>query len=161
MGALEFRLASPADWRALVMTRANVLVIGPDDALGAFLTAARPALREPSSSLVSGAPVSPERVRTLILTDVHTMDADGQRALLAWLNDPPNADTQVVSLASVPLFSLVQAGTFDRELYYRLNTICLEIQQSTETYADARSPAADARGRAATPMALARKSRTG
>jgi transcriptional regulator of acetoin/glycerol metabolism len=34
----------------------------------------------------------------------------------------------VISLTSIPLFSLVSENAFDTELYYRLNTIFLEVQ---------------------------------
>jgi DNA-binding NtrC family response regulator len=63
----------------------------------------------------------------LILTDVNALDEAGQQWLMKWLNDGSDADTQVISLTSVPLFALVESKRFDATLYYRLNTIHLKI----------------------------------
>jgi transcriptional regulator of acetoin/glycerol metabolism len=121
-----FRLVWPDDWRALMRTRANVLMTGPAEALEAFVNAARADLQTPIRSTASGPALSLESARTLILRDVHQLDEAGQRRLLAWLNEPHNTDTQIVSLTPIPLIPLVEAKRFDRELYYRLNTIHLE-----------------------------------
>jgi hypothetical protein len=122
-----FCLAWPDDWRALVRTRANVLVSGPEDALEAFVGTARPELREPIRSMVCGQALSLECASTLILRDVHQLDDAGQRTLWAWVNRPEQAATQIVSVTSIPLFASAQANRFDRALYYCLNTIYLEI----------------------------------
>ena len=50
-----------------------------------------------------------------------------QYTLAEWMRDGQNANMQILSLASVPLFSLVQLGQFDSDLYYRLNTIRLDL----------------------------------
>jgi hypothetical protein len=123
-----FRLTSPDDWRALLRTRANVLVMGPEQALETFVRAAQSDLREPIRSTACGQTLSLEWARTLILRDVHQLDAAGQQALLAWLNRRENADTQIVSVTSVPLFASVQANRFDCGLYYRLNTVHFEVR---------------------------------
>jgi len=123
-----FRLASPDDWLGLVRTRANVLITGPEDALAAFLTTAAAEWREPIGWVVCGQALPVERLRTMILQDLQRLDDAGQQALWAWMNQPQNADTQVVSVTYTPLFDLVQANCFDRALYYRLNTIHLKAE---------------------------------
>jgi hypothetical protein len=127
--------ATPPDgWTSLIGTRANVLVTGTADALTAFVSAARPAMREPvrwtsHSALMHPEPARPAVLpaRTLILTDVNGLDEAGQQWLMTWLNERNDADTQVISLTSVPLFALVESKRFDATLYYRLNTIHLKI----------------------------------
>ena len=125
---LTFQLVPPTDWRIILRTRANVLVMGPKDALAAFLRTARSEMRDPIRT--SGATLPPflEGARTLILTDVDTLSCADQQRLRRWFDERQNADVQVISLTSEPLFSLVGANAFDTQLYYRLNTIVLEIQ---------------------------------
>jgi len=124
---LGFRLTWPDDWRALLRTRASVLITGPEKALEAFLSTAESELREPILSIADGQALPLDGPSTLILKDVHRLDSAGQQRLIAWASEPQNADTQIVSLTSVALLSLVKAGSFDPELYYRLNTMRLEV----------------------------------
>jgi hypothetical protein len=122
-----FRLVSADDWRAMLRTRANVLVTGPEDALEAFVRAARTELCEPIRSMMCGQALSLDSASTLILRDVHQLDDVGQRTLREWVNRPEHAATQVVSVTSVPLFASARTNRFDRDLYYCLNTIYLEV----------------------------------
>jgi hypothetical protein len=124
-----FCLSWPDDWRAFLRTRANILVTGPNAALQAFVRAARPALRAPVRSVAGGRTIALQTASTVILRDVDRLNRAAQRMLLSWINEPDHADTQIVSTASAPLFPLVQAESFDRDLYYRLNTIWLEVQE--------------------------------
>jgi hypothetical protein len=124
---LRFRLVPLENWRARLQTRANVLVTGPGEALSSFIEAALSEMREPIVSAEGSSPLFLDG-RTLILTGIDALDASGQRRLTQWMNEPRNAHTQVISLTSVSLFGLVQASRFDADLYYRLNTIHLKIQ---------------------------------
>ena len=117
----------PDGWNSLIGTRANVLVTGPAEALTAFVRDARPAMREPVRWAANATLLRSEPGHTLILTDVNALDDAGQRWLMQQLNEPDGADTQVISLSSVPLYSLVETNRFDAALYYRLNTIHLKI----------------------------------
>jgi len=130
-----FCLSWPEDWRAFLKTRANILVTGPDEALKAFVHAARPVFRAPIRSAAGGRAVVFRRASTLILRDVDRLNRAAQRLLLVWMNEPEHADTQIVSTASAPLFPLVEAEEFERDLYYRLNTIWLEVQTSRQQMA--------------------------
>jgi hypothetical protein len=127
--SLAFRLSTSDDWRALLRTRANVLVSGPQRALTAFIHAAHDEMREPIRS-VNGSTLSLCEGCTLILLEVDALDGAGQRQLIQWMNEPRNAETQIISLATIPLAPLVQTHRFDAELYYRLNVIYLEVLDS-------------------------------
>lgn len=127
IGRLQGAASSSNDWPALLSTRANVLVSGPTEALTDFVRAARPVLREPVQAAARSAPLCSEAAGTLILTDVDALDEAAQQWLMRWLNDRQSADTQVISLTSVPLLSLVETHRFDSTLFYRLNTIHLKI----------------------------------
>jgi len=126
---LRFRLVPLENWRARLQTRANVLVTGPGEALSSFIEAARPEMLEPIASAAGSAPPFSD-ARTLILTEIDALDASGQRRLTQWMNEPRNAHAQIISLTSVSLFAVVVAGRFDPDLYYRLNTIHLKIQDA-------------------------------
>jgi hypothetical protein len=123
-----FQLVPPTDWRIILRTRANVLVMGPKDALAAFLKTARSEMRDPIRTSDSTLPPFLDGARTLILTDVDALSGPDQQRLRRWFDERHNADMQVISLTSAPLFSLVSANAFDTQLYYRLNTIVLELQ---------------------------------
>jgi len=126
--ANRFRTPSSPDWRALVGTRANVLVEGRRASLDEFLDLVRPILHQPIASVECGSAMSLVRAPTMVLVNVDRLDATGQRALHEWLTDAHNADSQIIALSSVALFPLVKAGVFDRQLYYRLNTIFVELE---------------------------------
>jgi hypothetical protein len=125
---LSFRLVPPTDWRVILRTRANVLVTGPKDALAVFLQTARSEMRDPIRTSGPALPPFLDGARTLILTEVDALSGTDQQRLRRWFDERQNANVQVISLTSEPLFSLVSANAFDVQLYYRLNTIVLEIQ---------------------------------
>lgn len=122
-----FRVVPTDDWRALLRRRTNLLVSGPAEALTAFVQMARSEMLEPIRSAASVLPQALDGARTLILTDVGALDGHNQQRLIGWLDELENREIQIVSLTSVPLFSLVERNAFDARLYYRLNTIFLEI----------------------------------
>ena len=120
------------DWRALLRARVNVLVTGPDRALEQFVELCREELREPLAFASPGLALPLHASETLIITDVHLLDDAAQHTLAAWVSDPEHANAQVMSLTSTPLFGLVDAGLFDRDLYYYLNTVHLQLTEATE-----------------------------
>jgi len=125
--ANRFRAQHSHDWRALVETRANVLVQGQRAALDQFLEAVRPALRQPVAIVECGPAISLHRVPTIVLANVDRLGVEEQRALHAWASDARNTGSQIIALTSVPLFRFVEARTFDCDLYYRLNTILVQL----------------------------------
>ena len=109
-------------------TRANLLVTGPDNVTDAFVKALRSNLREPVVILRGGEPFAlpSAPVGTLFLADVDALTFEEQRRLYEWLEEN-SSGTQVISLSAISLMPMVAAGRFLEGLYYRLNTIYIEI----------------------------------
>jgi hypothetical protein len=109
-------------------TRVNLLVTGPDDLTNVFVKSLRWDLRNPVVILRGGEsfalPSSP--VGTLFLADVGALTYEEQLRLHEWLEGRPG-DTQVISMSATPLMPMVAAGSFLEGLYYRLNTIYIDI----------------------------------
>ena len=121
-----FRLRQPEDWRALLRARRNVLIIGSDSAIEAFLRAASDDLLKPVRRLSAAHP-PPDRAGTIVLTELTTLDDSQQQRLLAWLNQSPRVDTQVISIAPRPIIAPSTPPALRLDLYYRLNTIYIEL----------------------------------
>lgn len=121
-----FRLRRPDDWRALLRTRSNVLIVGPDSAIEAFFLAAADDLLKPVRRL-SAAHLPPKGAGTVVLTDLTTLDDNQQQKLLGWLDQSAMGGTQVISIAPRPLITPSTPPAVRLDLYYRLNTIYLEL----------------------------------
>jgi hypothetical protein len=111
-------------------TRTNVLIVGPESLVRSALGLATSELKADATvqcghdRLQLPAPASP--ASTVVVRDVDILTPGEQRRLLEWLGSS-NTRTQVVSTASVPLLPLVEASSFDDTLYYRLNTIYIDL----------------------------------
>ena len=62
----------------------------------------------------------------VVLRDVEALKPQEQLGLLNWV-DSARQRRQVISTASAPLLPLVEAGAFDAALYYRLNTVYIDL----------------------------------
>lgn len=127
----DWRLARAAhlDWQAMGMPRVNLLLIGTDAVIRQVLETLLLELREPIAHWCPGEPlVLPmvTRTGTMILHDVGALRLDEQRRLLTWLERAAGR-TQIVSTTTALLLPRVQAGAFVDTLYYRLNTVCLDV----------------------------------
>jgi transcriptional regulator of aromatic amino acid metabolism len=71
-----------------------------------------------------------EDTGTLILHEVGALMHDDQLRLLEWL-EQSEGRTRVVSTASSSLFARVEAGLFIEKLYYRLNTVTVNVSSPT------------------------------
>ena len=144
-GPLGPESARPADWqlsrgtqlsRLLTDTpRVNLLLVGVDRQLWHLLQAQGFDLREPVAMWSPGerlALPAPTQLGTLILHDVAALSHDDQRQLLEWL-EPAARFVQVISTTSVALFHVVEGGSFSDMLYYRLNTMCLDMSSDLDT----------------------------
>jgi transcriptional regulator of acetoin/glycerol metabolism len=108
--------------------RVNVLAIGPDDRTDEFLEALRPSLKHPVAELQGGEPLAlPSReVGTLLLSNLHALTPAEQGQLFEALNDRLRG-AQVISTSATGLMPLIRDGGFLESLYYRLNTICIDV----------------------------------
>jgi transcriptional regulator of aromatic amino acid metabolism len=129
--AEDWRLARSihVDLQAMGMPRVNLLLVGADSVIQNVIETLLMDLREPIAHWSVGEPLvlPPESsAGTMILHDVGTLPQWEQRRLLRWL-EQTTGPTQVVSTSAVSLLPRVQNGSFVDTLYYRLNTICLDV----------------------------------
>ena len=127
----EWRLARAARLNVLVlgMPRVNPLLTDLEGAIENVLERLLPDLQDPVASWCPGnrlvlPPVA--HARTLILHEVGSLVYEDQGRLLEWL-ERAEGRTQVVSTCATSLLSLVHTGMFNATLYYRLNTICVDL----------------------------------
>lgn len=108
---------------------ANLLLVGTGavpmllDMLGLELPTDAVLRWRPSQALELPSYVRPA---TLVLHDINRMSPNDQQRLLHWLQQGIGR-TRTISTASVPLWSLVEAGQFDEALYYRLNMVYVDL----------------------------------
>ena len=111
------------------MPRVNVLLAGRDSAVQQTLESLLGRLPEPIASWCPGEQLSlpsTDASGTVILHDVGRLGLEDQIHLLEWLGSAAGR-VQVVSTTAAPLFPRVRAGAFIDTLYYRLNTVYLEL----------------------------------
>jgi Sigma-54 interaction domain len=127
----HYRLARAAhvDLLLMGMPRVNLLLIAPDAVVRYVLESLLLNLREPTAVRVAGQPLGlprPEEIGTLVIHDAGTLSPEAQLALLAWLEEA-DGRVQIVTTSSTSLLPRVQCGAFIDTLYYRLNTVCVDI----------------------------------
>jgi hypothetical protein len=109
--------------------RMNILLVGSADRVRHVLQTQMATLRKPVVSWSPGeALVLPpvERTGTFILHEVGALSLHDQLQLLEWSAGAMRR-TQVISTASAPLLPRVSARGFIDALYYRLNTVYLDL----------------------------------
>jgi hypothetical protein len=107
----------------------NVLLIGTTQQTSAFVASLSPALHAPLDYCeASHFWPRPNAVGTLVLQNATEMPAAQQNALLAWLEDAANT-SRVITAVRSPLFPQVEAGLFRDTLYYRLNTVTIDLSE--------------------------------
>jgi hypothetical protein len=122
--------AAARDEMHLIRTdRRNLLLIGMDPDTRELLNELRSVFVEPITTWSPGERlVLPAHARTgtLILRDITALGLDDQIRLVDWLG-AAEGRTQVVSITPRSPVPLIEAGAFLSILYYRLNTVCLDI----------------------------------
>ena len=119
----------PTDWELVSLARLNLLLVGGDEATSVAIRALIPALKGPVCSLGASQGLALPPVThhgSLILTDVSELPLSEQLRLLVWLNDNDNR-ARVISTSRRPLISMVVGGDFLPTLYYRLNTVYIDL----------------------------------
>jgi hypothetical protein len=114
------------DWSRVITTGANVLLEGDRRQTDVAILHLLPHLRTPIYYRRTGDELALLNECTVILRDVDTLRETEQRQLYDWLVRKPDS-VQTVSTTESPLFSLVQDGQFELDLYYRLNVILLRL----------------------------------
>ena len=112
-----------------VMPRTNVLVVGSSEATRIVLDMLRLDLRGPVLKWRPGQPLElPTRGRaaTMVLEDLTRLTSDEQARILGWL-DQVVGQVRVVSTTTVPIWPRVAEGQFNEVLYYRLNTVYVDV----------------------------------
>ena len=114
--------------RRLLGAGSNLLIRGEKSAATATVVALSEDLSAPlvTWSAESRAGLPQLGQGTVILLDVDQLDLATQHALLGWLDDC-GGRVRVISTADTDLFERVTAGDFLGPLYYRLNTIVVDV----------------------------------
>ena len=119
---------SPADWWIVVSAQLNVLVEGVDAETDLVVTALKSRAPVPIRHWTGRPPDLPGG--TLIVRGAEKLDARSQRALLEYLTTTRGRHpVQVVSTSSQLLFPMIERGDFLEELYYRLNTVRIDLNE--------------------------------
>lgn len=127
----HWRLARAAhvDLLLMGMPRVNLLLIAPDGVVRFVLESLLLDLQEPIDRWRPGDPLtlpSPDSQGTLVLHEAAALTPADQLRLLDWL-ERAEGRTQVVTTSSTPLLARVKMGSFIDTLYYRLNTVCVDV----------------------------------
>ena len=130
----HWRLARAAhvDLLLMGMPRVNLLLIAPDGVVQFVIESLLLDLKEPIARWRAGEQLvlpSPDQSGTLVLHEAGALSANDQIRLLDWL-EQAEGRTQVVSTSTTPLLPRVHAGGFIDTLYYRLNTVCVDVTSS-------------------------------
>ena len=127
-GSIETFSQLPEDCRLARAAGVNLLIVVPEGTNG-FAELLMADLATPVVAWRPGERLMlPQAAQTgtLLLHNVGALSLHDQRYLVEWLERAAGR-TQVVSTTPVPLLPLVQAGTFLARLYYRLNTVCVDM----------------------------------
>jgi hypothetical protein len=125
-------LSTVSDMKIAYVSRANVLIVGPEAQVNNALSLAVPDLtRDAVFQIRAGRlqlPAASTRSPTVVVRDLDTLTPVDQRRLLEWL-DAGSTRTRVISTAAAPLLPLVEARCFNDTLYYRLNTVYIDLSE--------------------------------
>lgn len=117
------------DWLLLREAHLNVVIEGEESRVAETIVALTPHLLTKVQSWVPGSMLAlPEGTQgTLILPNVERLTANDQARLLEWLRSSQPRRVQVVSTTSANLYRLVCDAVFNRDLYYYLNTLRIDL----------------------------------
>lgn len=119
----------PEAWALVHARRLNILVVGPDEATGPFLDTLRSHCSPPVIEVSPHEPLDlPDAADagTLLVRDLGSLNAGSQSQLAEWLARSAGR-TQVISTSPVPVLPMIEAGEFAERLYYRLNTVYVDL----------------------------------
>ena len=125
---LDHRSRLPDDVILRGMPPVNLLLTGGDVVVQSVLETLLTDHDQPIASWWPGQRLVLPRARPsmMILHDVGALALEDQQHLLEWL-ERDIGRTKVVSTTPAPLMPLVEKGAFNDTLYYRLNTVSIEV----------------------------------
>lgn len=101
----------------------NLLLIGHDEVIRAFLARQRSSLAAPVVDSDGATLDLPNGVvGSLIVRNCARLTRASQQRLLEWLNDHR---TRIIATSTHPVFPEVERGLFSDGLYYRINTLTM------------------------------------
>jgi hypothetical protein len=121
--------AAHLDLQLMTVRRMNVLLMGTTPVVEDALNRLMAHLREPVRTWRFPDPLElppAAEVGTLILRDVESLPPVDQCRLLRFL-ELSGGRTQIVSTSGSRLLARVEASVFLDTLYYRLNTVCVDV----------------------------------
>jgi hypothetical protein len=117
------------EWTVLRTSPVNALLVGGVQMTAVAVARVERSLRQPlvwwSPEQIGDAPALTDG--TLVIRDVDRLDAQQQALVTHWINTH-SPRVQVIALAREPLFPHVAAGRFSAALYYRVNTVVVELR---------------------------------
>ncbi len=119
----------PEDSRLVHSARVNLLLKGTEAMIDMVLSAIRSDLCAPVTSWRPGESLTLPPITqdgTIILHDIDSLTLEEQRCLSDWLQNSP-CRTRIISTTTTAIMPLVEAGLFHDTLYYRLNTVYMEV----------------------------------
>lgn len=119
------------EWLRMGMPRVNVLVAGKDEAVQLVLQTLVAHVEKPIANWSPGEQLTLPpigRPGTLVLHDVAALETSDQIRLLEW-SARAMGSMQVISTTPAPLLPRIAAGAFIDTLYYRLNTVYIELDR--------------------------------
>lgn len=115
------------NWHTLLNTRANILLIGPRPALDAFLATAGGEFSHPVRFVRPSETIPKDSEGTTVLLDTERLNPQQRDDLRDWLSDCGSPKPQIISLSESHLWRPDAPPLLPLDLYYRLNTICVEL----------------------------------
>jgi hypothetical protein len=125
---------SENEWLILRTVRPNILVVGRADFVESTVSSLVAELTGPVSYLQpNAAPPAGDDAQVLVVPDVSALSADRQHEWVTWLSDLNARRPQIVATSDIPVYPLVRRDQFSGVLYYRLNTILLDMQTAGDS----------------------------
>jgi hypothetical protein len=116
-------------WTILRTSQINALLVGPRRLTEAAVATIERGGRQPMTWWApdQGIDVPELHTGTLVIRDVDCLDVLQQERLTQWIG-AHSPGVQVLALASTPLFAKVEGGQYSAALYYRVNTVVIEVR---------------------------------
>jgi hypothetical protein len=118
--------------RLLLRTlRPNILIVGSPEQIETTSAILIAEVLKPVRYWTADArPPTRTDAATIMIHDIANMSPTHQETLLAWMDGPSAHDTQFIATSVIAVFPLVTQELFLEDLYYRLNTILLDLTVS-------------------------------